>query len=156
MLRLHVQSFTTAFHICTCSLELLEQVQLVAFGSTSTFATRFWIVNFTVIQIRSFMMMFFALIIMLRDRKLSSSVIFTLVTSMNLSGDQAFTSSAFHKELLRRHKQRWKFFKKAIKLTRIINKSRGNGALVNEPVLHHGQCFQVKRLSGNMGTRFVT
>ena len=24
ILRLHVQPFTTAFHICTCSLELLE------------------------------------------------------------------------------------------------------------------------------------
>ena len=58
------------------------------------------------------MMVFFALIVMLRDRKLSSSVIFTLITSMNLSGDQAFISSASHKELLGRHKQRLKFFKK--------------------------------------------
>ena len=57
------------------------------------------------IQVRSFMTMFFASVIMLRDRKSFSSVAFTsLVTSMNLSGDRAFI-------LLNTLKQRWKFLK---------------------------------------------
>ena len=57
-------------------------------------------------MIRSFMMVFFALIIALFDRKPPSSDTFTLVTFMNLSGDQAFISSASHKELMEVLKQR--------------------------------------------------
>ena len=51
-------------------------------------------------MIHSFMMVFFALIIMLFDRKPSSSDTFILVTFTNSSGDQASISSASHKELM--------------------------------------------------------
>ena len=56
-------------------------------------------------------MVFFALIIVLFDRKPSSSDTFTLVTFMNLSGDQASMSSASHKELMGVLKQSWYVFK---------------------------------------------
>ena len=47
------------------------------------------------IQIRSTMRVFFALIIMLRDRKPSSSVTFTSHTSMNYFGDRALIFNVF-------------------------------------------------------------
>ena len=56
--------------------------------------------------IRSFMMMFFALIIMLFDRKLSSSVIFTSLTFMDLTSNESkrlMTSSMCSLEKLHCH-----------------------------------------------------